>query len=482
MALSGTISNSYNGYIVTTTWSANQNISGNYSDLTCHHTLHCTYDLYIGNRNNNCNVDGVIKDFTSPAISTSGNSDYDLGTTYHRIEHNVDGKKECNISTTFKIQATINSTYIDSITASGTIELNDIPRASTAEIRTNPVIVGETFYVKINTINKSFKYSLSLSFEDLIINFSGKSSAPNWSLRIPTSFYSRMVNTNRAEATLTCNTWNDDELIGTTTTKFMVNVADSNPVFSEENITYQDTNTSVTAITKNNQLIVQNKSNLKITFTPATGKNSATIKKYDFILNGVTKSSTSSGGTIDFGTINSSSNLELRAVATDSRGNQTSVSKTITILSYNSPKALVKLNRLNNYEDETYLTVDGDVSNVDAKNLMTIKYRYKLSGGSYNDFTTISDNVKQTLSLNKNDEYIFNVVVTDSFNEKFDKEFVLGKGVFPLFIDTEKNSVGINCLPSNEKCLEIIGNIVVNSQTLKDYILGVISEYMNKSN
>ena len=85
MALSGTISNSYNGYIVTTTWSANQNISGNYSDITCHHTLHCTYDLYIGNRNNSCNVDGVIKDFTSPAISTSGNSDYDLGTTYHRM-------------------------------------------------------------------------------------------------------------------------------------------------------------------------------------------------------------------------------------------------------------------------------------------------------------------------------------------------------------------------------------------------------------
>lgn len=222
-------------------------------------------------------------------------------------------------------------------------------------------------------------------------------------------------------------------------------------------ITYADTNTSITAITGNNQHIVQNKSNLKVTYTSATAKNSASISKHTFTLNGVTKESTSSSGTIDFGIINSANNLTLTITVTDSRGLTSSTTKTITMLEHSNPTAKVTLNRLNNYEDETYLTVDASISSVNNKNTMTIKYRYKVSGGSYNSFTTISDNVKKTLSLDKNNIYIVNVVVTDAFGDTYDKEHSLGKGVFPLFIDTEKNSVGINTFPTSNEALRVAG-------------------------
>lgn len=225
-------------------------------------------------------------------------------------------------------------------------------------------------------------------------------------------------------------------------------------------ITYEDTNETVTAITKNNQHIVQNKSNLKITYGVASPKNSASISKYTFTLNGVTKESTSAGGTIDFGIINSSNNLTLTMVVTDSRGLTSSTTKTITILEHSNPNAIITLNRLNNYEDESYLTVDGSISSVNGKNTMTIKYRYKISGGSYNSFKTIKDNEKQTLSLDKNNAYIFNIVITDAFDSTYDKEHVLEKGVFPLFIDTVKNSVGINALPRTNNVLEIAGRII----------------------
>ena len=222
-------------------------------------------------------------------------------------------------------------------------------------------------------------------------------------------------------------------------------------------ITYADTNTSVTAITGNNQHIVQNKSNLKVTFTSATAKNSATISKHTFTLNGVTKESTSSSGTVDFGAINSANDLTLTIKVTDSRGLTSSTTKTITMLEHSNPTAKVTLKRLNNYEDETYLTVDGSISSVNSKNTMAIKYRYKVSGGSYGSFTTISDNVKQTLSLDKNNSYIINVVVTDAFGSTYDKEHSLGKGVFPLFIDTDKNSVGINTFPTSNEALRVAG-------------------------
>ena len=257
-------------------------------------------------------------------------------------------------------------------------------------------------------------------------------------------------------------------------------------------ITYADTNATVTAITGNNQHIVQNKSNLKVTFTSATPKNSASISKHTFVLNGVTKTSTSSSGTVDFGTVNSANNLTLTITVTDSRGLSTSTTKTITMLAHSNPNAIVTLERLNNYEDESYLTVDGSISSVNSKNAMTIKYRYKVSGGSYNSFKTISDNTKQTLSLDKNNMYIFNIVVTDSFGATYDKEHTLGKGVFPLFIDVEKNSVGINALPKGNGILEVGGYILENKREFsipltsgENYgwylaFSGTLTGYMNK--
>ena len=220
---------------------------------------------------------------------------------------------------------------------------------------------------------------------------------------------------------------------------------------------YADTDANIVAITGNNQHIVQNKSNLSVTIGSATPNNGAgSIVKYVLTCNGVTNEYATSG-TYSLGKINSSSNIDITLTATDSRG--LSASKTIkaTVLAHSNPTAFVTLERLNNYEDESYLTVDGSVSSVNGKNMMAIKYRYKVTGGSYGSFVTIVDNVKQTLSLDKKNAYIFNVVVTDAFGATYDKEYALGKGVFPMFIDTEKNSVGINCFPTSKNSFEVEG-------------------------
>lgn len=220
-------------------------------------------------------------------------------------------------------------------------------------------------------------------------------------------------------------------------------------------ITYQDSDSTVTAITQNNQYIVQNISNLKVSYTSATAKNSASIAKYTFELNGIVKESTKSSDTIDFGKVNVSDDIDLIMTVTDSRGLTTSTTKKVLILAHSDPTALVTLNRLNNYEDETYLTVDGSISSVNSKNSMIIKYRYKLIDGDYNDFITINDNTKQTLTLDKNNIYIFNILIVDSFGGIYDKNFTLNKGIFPLFIDTILNSVGINCFPTKNNSFEV---------------------------
>lgn len=223
---------------------------------------------------------------------------------------------------------------------------------------------------------------------------------------------------------------------------------------------YEDGNESIYTITGNKKHIVQNKSNLLAMFHSATANYGAgSIAKYKVECNEKSAEG-SKAGTYELGAIDSANDVDLKLTVTDSRGLSASKTIKVTMLEHSKPNAIVTLQRLNNYEDETYLTVDGSISSVNGKNTMTIQYRYKLSGGNYGDgYDTLEDRETKTFpnELSKNNEYIFEIVVTDKFGSQFIKEYVLGKGVFPLFIDTRLNSVGVNKFPKYDKSLEAWG-------------------------
>lgn len=230
----------------------------------------------------------------------------------------------------------------------------------------------------------------------------------------------------------------------------------SPPTFKASQVTYADTNSTVTDITLDNQKIVRNKSNLKVTVEAATGNKGASISKYEATLNGVTRNRTSAG-VMDFGTVNSVSNLALVVKVTDSRGNATTVTKTVTMLDWVAPGALIDLHRLNNYEDTTYLTVDAQYSSIDSKNSITIKYKYKKStDANYGSEVTLQDNVQATLTLDNNYMWDVQITVTDLFATTI-YNMVVSKGIPIMFIDGALLSVGVNCLPILENSLEVNG-------------------------
>ncbi len=230
-------------------------------------------------------------------------------------------------------------------------------------------------------------------------------------------------------------------------------------------LSYIDNNSTTVALTGNNQHIIQNYSSLMAIGSASPVKSAGGIAKYVFECNGKTVQGASAGN-FSLGAVNSNRNVELKLTVTDTRGLTASKTITVTMLAHSTPTALVTLERLNNYEDETYLTVDGSVSSVNSKNTMAIKYRYKVSGGSYGSYVDINDRQKYTFSLSKENAFIFNVVVTDALGSTFSGEYVLNKGMFPLFIDTAKNSVGINCFPESEYSLEVNG---LDISTIKEF-------------
>lgn len=233
-------------------------------------------------------------------------------------------------------------------------------------------------------------------------------------------------------------------------------IVNGNPTFSDSNITYKDSNSTTVAVTGNNQKLVQNLSNLLATITSATAKKSASISKYEATINGVTKMITSAGN-IDFGVINSANNLTLSVKVTDSRGNTATASKTVTFLAWVLPTAIISLKRKNNYEDQSYLTVNATYSSVDSKNSVTIKYQYKkTTESSYTALKTINNGSQENITLSKDYAWDFKIVITDKFGTTT-YNTILAKGKFILFVDTKKLSVGVNCFPTKTESLEVNG-------------------------
>lgn len=112
-------------------------------------------------------------------------------------------------------------------------------------------------------------------------------------------------------------------------------VTNSDPTFAD--FTYQDTDATTIALTGNNQIIVNNYSNLQAmisTANKAVAKNSATMKSYKLAC-GTKNVSKDYSSSADVNlSINDVDSATITVYATDSRGNSTSKTKTATFKNY----------------------------------------------------------------------------------------------------------------------------------------------------
>ena len=169
---------------------------------------------------------------------------------------------------------------------------------------------------------------------------------------------------------------------------FTFTVTNSNPTFS--NFTYQDTNTTITALTGNNQILVSGYSNIKATISTAnkaTAKNIATMKSYKLLIG--TKNTTANyNASADVNmSINQVNNNVIDLYAIDSRGNSTKVSKTATIKKYSNIKIKsLSATRQNNIGTITTLKFEGEFWNASfgsvANAITSCKYKYKTTSSS----------------------------------------------------------------------------------------------------
>ena len=234
-------------------------------------------------------------------------------------------------------------------------------------------------------------------------------------------------------------------------------------------LTYADTNAATIAITENNQRIIRNKSTLRATVGTGAAKKGASITKYETTINAATKAG---NGALDFGTINLANNAELVTTVTDSRGNTAQTKVTVIIDDWENPSAILTVYRINNYETSSRLKIDGNYSSLNGKNSITCEYCYKkASDTAYTSWATVADNTFVTLTLDNLYEWNIKARVKDKISGYVEYTATVGKGIPIIFFDTDKRSVGVNCLPTKNESCEINGYdvsdlIYVGSQEL----------------
>lgn len=304
---------------------------------------------------NGTSYTGTIPDY-------DGSSTVTLKSGSLTVAHNSDGTK--SISYSFSVTDSTGQTYTPgNASASGTMTLTTIPRATTPTVSATSVTMGSSITITMTPASTTFKHKIRYNFVNVTNSVVGLSIGDAFTatgtttatLTPPTSLGSQIPNTTSGVMSIICYTYTSSgSHIGTTTIKVTVNVPSYNPVISS------------IALTGNNLLsstYVQGKSTVTPKITASTSYG-ATITAYSSTVDGkIYTGQTFTTSVLSNGT------KTVKTTITDSRGKTvTTESSSFVVYAYSNP--YITTFTLARQTDGTTViaTLVGGVSSVNGKN------------------------------------------------------------------------------------------------------------------
>lgn len=380
MALSGSFSGSIRSgkYTLRVDWSATQSVANNTSKITCAMYLvqASGWSLNISSRSGNTTtIAGSSSSWSSPAISNSGGKTTKLASvTSGNITHNADGTKSVTISATFKIEATISGTYYGTITASQTVTLNTIPRATTPTLSATSANMGDSVTINLPRASSSFTHDLAYKFagSDWTNIATGVGTSRAWT--VP-DLASLIPNATSGTVTVRCITKNGSTSVGTKTVLLTAKVPAS-VVPTIGTVTLAEATAGLAA---QFGAFVKGKSKVKATIA-ASGAKGSTIKTITTTLGGTNYS----GASWTSAVLTQSGTRSATVKVTDSRGRSASKSVSYTVLDYFVPTIMTlnayRTNANGNAQDDgLYMSINlaYTVASVGGKNTASMRIDYK---------------------------------------------------------------------------------------------------------
>lgn len=399
------------------------------------------------------------------------------------IGHNSDGSKSFGASVSGWL-------YMNGdIGASGHWGIDTIPRNSQVTTNKGSYTLGEPITIYTNRKSTSFNHDITIRKDNSgganLKFFDNIANSVTWtpSASEIQSMQNMIPNTNTFRIWI--NQRNNQVGQSSQATRTLT-LTNADPIF--QNFTYRDSNPAVVAVTGDDQILVRGESVLQTTITPENKMEAikgASETRYSVTFDGATDQKPYQESTdvvSEFTSVNTIGQRTIVATAFDSRGNNTSVPKQVTVYDYAQPSIESTLERENNFGTDTTLHLEGKwtplIINGGPKNSLlsgTLKYRYREDGGPFNSwqtrpFTTEDDNwaigTDVVVSLDNTKKYLFEFQISDRFKTVFATGSVdVGKPImFTGEMDGEP-AVGIGKMPA-QPGLDVDGPIYSNGNKI----------------
>lgn len=410
------------------------------------------------------------------------------GQTSGKIRYKI-SQLSGEIKTSFRIFSNSGADFNSQINI--TIPVQPIP-VSKPTLSKNRCNVGDIITINTNRISTALTHKAVLIFGK--INQELASDITDSFILNTTDYdlYSEMKNTASKVGTIKLRTYLGTTHIGDSSVDFTINVINSNPIFNDFN--FEDSNEITKALTGNNQNFIIGYSNAKATIdvlNKATAQNQASMSKYRIVIGNQQQEVTYSDEEDIISTINGVENTIVVVSAIDSRGLQTSISKTAGLINYNN--LLInkfELEREDGIGKKVFFNIEGTFWNdnfgVVQNNIKAIKFRYKqrtdedfsewiridskfnIEGNTFKNkidktnFFPTTDN-SATILYFDNIEYDIEINITDELYTNT-VSFKLNSGIPCTAKRKNSNqsySIGINKIPDDDEnvALDVKGNI-----------------------
>lgn len=154
----------------------------------------------------------------------------------------------------------------------------------------------------------------------------------------------------------------------------------------------------------------------------------------------------------DIGTIPDAEGKRLYATAIDSRYFTAQCFKDIPILPYHKPSLFIKTKRKNDFENETKIEINGEMSSLIVNNerknkILSLKMRYKEVNDIFSEYINLEPVMNEYrysinpyfLDLDREKQYLIEVTVTDKLSTTV-QNVVVVRGIAIFFISTDRET------------------------------------------
>ena len=441
-------------------WEQTKNVSANTSTVKV--SVYLVHNsLYTVSRTVNVNCMGQTATLTMPAVESATGGTVTIGTKTFTVSHNSDGSKSGTISASIpSFGVTYSGVYLASITASATVTLDTIPRASSISSVTSSVEVNGTNKVTVN-INRAvsgFTHTVKFAIGSYSQSITGVATSTSYA--IPMSWLNAIPSATSGTVTVTVTTYSGSTQIGdAVTSTFTITVpASVKPAISGVSVSY----TSDNSIVNGWGICIKGYSKVKCNIS-ASSQYGATIKSYAVTYDG--KSVTSSGNSVTTSNVMVSVTNKVTVTVTDTRGRTATYEVTVTAEAYSEPYLSDSVcYRSNSGGTQTdsgtylYMLATSAFSSCAGKNSATITYKVirKSTGDTVASGTLNSGTAKSLNILSASYLYNVEIEIKDSLGNAKTYSYVIKTIAVAFNLYPSKNGgAAFGKFAEKEKTLDI---------------------------